>query len=162
MVQAGAYILKSGNLGRYLDTYRKHRVKLLRDHGRQAADNYRLGAYTTWEISFEKLSPKAVSFYAFLPLCTTRISLRKSFGELLLRNSKWPQDLEEIFMQFLDEEEAWDLMCFLDVTDELLSYSLMDFERCSPSTSLCMPRIATQPAMWRRCVPSRERYLRCQ
>ena len=66
MVQAGAYILMSGDIGGYLDSYKKHRTKLLREHGTQRADDYKWTVYTTWQISFEKLSSEAATF---LQLC---------------------------------------------------------------------------------------------
>jgi len=42
VVQAGAYILMSGNLGGYLDIYKKRRTKLLQEYRRQRADNYKM------------------------------------------------------------------------------------------------------------------------
>jgi len=56
----------SGNLSGYLDIYKKRHMKLLQEHGRQRADNYKWTVYTTWHISLEKLSSVAVTF---LQLC---------------------------------------------------------------------------------------------
>jgi hypothetical protein len=56
----------SGDVSGYLDNYKKHRTKLLREYGIKRVGGYELPAYTTWQISFEKLIPKAATF---LQLC---------------------------------------------------------------------------------------------
>ena len=61
-MQAGSYILRSGNLSSYLELYNKHRLKLLKEHGRQRLDNYELTVSTTWQISVDKLSSEATMF----------------------------------------------------------------------------------------------------
>src|SRR5262245_50904238 len=66
VVQAGAYILTSGGLRGYLGQYKKRRMKLLEGREVQRSDDYKLTVYTTWQISFEKLSERAVKF---LQLC---------------------------------------------------------------------------------------------
>jgi hypothetical protein len=148
VVQAGAYILRSGNLGSYLDNFKKHRTKILREHGKQRADDYEWTVYTTWQISFDKLSSKAATF---LRICAfmhhdgiseeifRRAAVRASkntpssaTGFLRnLRNKvrKDPSGSAKNFLSnFLDVNQDWDTMRVLEVTNQLRSYSLIDFE----------------------------------
>ncbi|KAJ6564812.1 hypothetical protein B0H19DRAFT_1286435, partial [Mycena capillaripes] len=67
IVQAGAFILKSGALESYLDLYRNNRARLLSEKPVQSHDNYAWTVYTTWQMSFHKLSPTAAMF---LQLCS--------------------------------------------------------------------------------------------
>jgi hypothetical protein len=66
IVQAGAYISKSCNLTSYLQIYRKHRTALLEHRHIQRTTDYKWTVYTTWQISFEKLTSRAATF---LQLC---------------------------------------------------------------------------------------------
>ncbi|KAJ7063881.1 P-loop containing nucleoside triphosphate hydrolase protein, partial [Mycena amicta] len=59
IVQAGAYISKTQNLAGYLPLYSLHKAKLLSQKPAQSHDNYHWTVYTTWQMSFEKLSPLA-------------------------------------------------------------------------------------------------------
>ncbi|KAJ6568019.1 hypothetical protein DFH09DRAFT_1278132 [Mycena vulgaris] len=59
IVQAGAFISKSEALDRYLELYRENRAMLLTEHPSQSQDDYAETVYTTWEISFNRLSPTA-------------------------------------------------------------------------------------------------------
>jgi len=64
VVQAGAYISRSEcSLSRYLKMY-KERRGLLEEYGDQAQkiDDYGWTVYTTWVISFERLTPQASKF----------------------------------------------------------------------------------------------------
>ncbi|KAF7366859.1 FabD/lysophospholipase-like protein [Mycena sanguinolenta] len=66
IVQAGAFILETGTLGTYLDLFLQNRTELLKKKSSQQHDDYAWAVYTTWEMSFSKLS-----FFAamFLQLC---------------------------------------------------------------------------------------------
>jgi hypothetical protein len=66
IVQAGAYIFKSEcGLGRYLEMYRERRGTLLEEYRTQMQkiDDYERTVYTTWLMSFERLSPQAATFF---------------------------------------------------------------------------------------------------
>ncbi|KAJ7821909.1 hypothetical protein B0H13DRAFT_2291620 [Mycena leptocephala] len=67
IVQAGAFILQSEALDSYLDIYKKNRAQLLGEKPAQSHDNYAWTVYTTWQMSFDKLSPLAAMF---LQLCS--------------------------------------------------------------------------------------------
>jgi hypothetical protein len=67
VAQAGAYISSSRALGLYLELYETatKRIELLSQRPTQS--DYELSVYTTWHISFEKLSPHAAEL---LQLCS--------------------------------------------------------------------------------------------
>ncbi|KAJ7468135.1 hypothetical protein FB451DRAFT_955628, partial [Mycena latifolia] len=67
IVQAGAFILKSGSLNSYLALYAKNKEQLLRQKPAQSHDDYAWTVYTTWQISFVKLSQTAAMM---LQLCS--------------------------------------------------------------------------------------------
>ncbi|KAJ7121454.1 hypothetical protein C8R44DRAFT_919864, partial [Mycena epipterygia] len=56
IVQAGAFISKSGNLNSYLALYKQNRAQLLSQRQAQSHDDYAWTVYTTWQISFNQLS----------------------------------------------------------------------------------------------------------
>ncbi|KAF7371238.1 FabD/lysophospholipase-like protein [Mycena sanguinolenta] len=59
IVQAGAFILESGTLDTYLDLFIQNRTELLKKRSTQNQDDYAWAVYTTWEMSFSKLSQTA-------------------------------------------------------------------------------------------------------
>ncbi|KAF7334085.1 FabD/lysophospholipase-like protein [Mycena venus] len=67
IIQAGAFISKSGTLDGYLDVYTKHQAQLLSERPAQSQDHYAWTVYTTWQISFAQLSNTAATF---LQLCS--------------------------------------------------------------------------------------------
>ncbi|KAJ7874133.1 P-loop containing nucleoside triphosphate hydrolase protein [Mycena leptocephala] len=67
IVQAGAFILQSGALDTYLGIYMKNQAYLLSEKPAQSHDSYEWTVYTTWQMSFDKLSPLAAMF---LQLCS--------------------------------------------------------------------------------------------
>ncbi|KAJ7087440.1 hypothetical protein C8R44DRAFT_580543, partial [Mycena epipterygia] len=67
IIQAGAFISKSGDVDNYLALYEQNRAQLLSQKPAQSHDNYAWTVYTTWQISFDQLSPPAATF---LQLCS--------------------------------------------------------------------------------------------
>ncbi|KAJ7020924.1 P-loop containing nucleoside triphosphate hydrolase protein [Mycena alexandri] len=67
IAQAGAFISKSEDLNGYLTLYRKNQAKLLKEKPEQSHDQYAWTVYTTWQISFDKLSHLAATL---LQLCS--------------------------------------------------------------------------------------------
>ncbi|KAJ7857998.1 hypothetical protein B0H13DRAFT_1727340 [Mycena leptocephala] len=123
IVQAGAFILQSGALGGYLNIYMKNRAQLLREKPAQSHDNYAWTVYTTWQMSFDKLSPLAAMF---LQLC--------SFLH-------WEGISEDIFSRaaactFEQPAGEWDTLHFQKVTNEIKAYSLMTFDPKRKSFSI--------------------------
>ncbi|KAJ7904110.1 hypothetical protein B0H13DRAFT_1717219 [Mycena leptocephala] len=108
IVQAGAFISQSGALNSYLDIYMRNRAQLLSEKPAQSHDDYEWTVYTTWQMSFDRLSPLAAML---LQLC--------SFIH-------WDGISEEIFSRAPASE--WDTFRFLKVTNEIKAYSLMMFD----------------------------------
>ncbi|KAJ7433800.1 P-loop containing nucleoside triphosphate hydrolase protein [Mycena latifolia] len=123
IIQAGAFISKSGNLNSYLALY----------------DNYPWTVYTTWQISFDQLSDQAKTF---LKLCS--YLHYQGISEDIFRNATTYQvestgpgreELDmplKILSQFLGPSGSWDPLSFMDVTNDLRAYSLINFdsEKC--------------------------------
>jgi hypothetical protein len=135
IVQAGAYISKSCSLARYLQIYQKHRAQLLEHHDVQRTDDYKWTAYTTWQISFEKLSCWAATFLQFCAFLH-----RKSISEEIFRNAAAGQTGDSTksmgaVVDFLGEfkplEGGWDDSRFLEVINEVHSYSLINLDEAN-------------------------------
>ncbi|KAJ7810407.1 P-loop containing nucleoside triphosphate hydrolase protein, partial [Mycena leptocephala] len=135
IVQAGAFILQSGALGSYLDIYMQNRAQLLREKPAQSHDNYAWTVYTTWQMSFDKLSPLAAMF---LQLCSflhrdgisEDIFSRASaytFEQVIPSREALQKPLE-FLDQFLDPAGEWNTLHFQKVTNEIKAYSLMTFD----------------------------------
>src|ERR1700722_6815541 len=144
VVQAGAYISRfECGLGRYLEMYRERRGELLEEYRNQVQkiDDYEWTVYTTWTMSFERLSPQAATF---LKICA--FLHHDGISEAIFHNAArnlanyvphFPPTNEESdslsvakdFMNwFLTTEGFWDTQKFLDVIIEIRSYSLIDFD----------------------------------
>ncbi|KAJ7446618.1 P-loop containing nucleoside triphosphate hydrolase protein [Mycena latifolia] len=163
IVQAGAFISKSGNMESYLGLYAHHRAHLLGQKTIQSHDNYAFTVYTTWQISFDRLSDQAK---AFLKLCSClhyqgiREEIFKNATNYTLEPSgPSKEELErplQLLSQFLGPSGAWDPLCFLDITNEARSYSLINFDLEDKSFSI-------HPLMheWTRSTVSNKAYHCC-
>ncbi|KAF8177925.1 hypothetical protein K438DRAFT_1844922 [Mycena galopus ATCC 62051] len=67
IIQAGAFISKSGTFDTYLALYNEHREQLLSKSMGKSYHDYAWTVHTTWQISFNKLSPLAAML---LQLCS--------------------------------------------------------------------------------------------
>ncbi|KAJ7861336.1 hypothetical protein B0H13DRAFT_2282464 [Mycena leptocephala] len=136
IVQAGAFILKSGALDSYLDIYMKNRAQLLSEKPAQSHDGYEWTVYTTWQMSFEQLSEPAAMF---LQLCSflhrdgisedifSRAATYRFKQAIPSREAL--QNPLQFLAQFTDPAGEWDTLRFLKVTNEIKAYSLMTFDR---------------------------------
>ncbi|KAJ7892632.1 P-loop containing nucleoside triphosphate hydrolase protein [Mycena leptocephala] len=135
IVQAGAFISQSGALDRYLDLYMKNQARLLSEKPRQTHDDYACTVYTTWQMSFNKLSQPAAMF---LQLCSF-LHRDGISEEIFSRAARYTfpscgpskEELEmpvQFLSQFLNPTGQWDSLCFLKVTSEIQAYSLVTFD----------------------------------
>ncbi|KAJ7870698.1 hypothetical protein B0H13DRAFT_2555921 [Mycena leptocephala] len=135
IVQAGAFILQSGALDSYLNIYIKNRAQLLSEKPAQSYDNYAWTVYTTWQMSFDKLSPLAAMF---LQLCSFlhrdgiseeifSRAVRYRF-RLVIPSREELQKPLEFLAQFTEPAGEWDTLRFLKVTNEIKTHSLMAFD----------------------------------
>ncbi|KAJ7101180.1 hypothetical protein C8R44DRAFT_859288 [Mycena epipterygia] len=134
IVQAGAFISKSGDLDSYLALYEQNRVRLLSQQPAQSHDNYAWTVYTTWQISFNQLSQPAA---IFLQLCS--LLHHQGISEKIFKNaatykfgpsSPSKEELQmplEFLSQFLGPDGVWDPFHFTDMTNEVRAYSLINF-----------------------------------
>ncbi|KAJ7101145.1 hypothetical protein C8R44DRAFT_576990, partial [Mycena epipterygia] len=134
IIQAGAFISKSGDLDSYLALYEQNQARLLSQKPAQSHDNYAWTVYTTWQISFEQLSQPAATF---LQLCS--LLHHQGISEQIFKNaatykfgpsSPSKEELQmplEFLSQFLGLDGVWDSFCFMDMTNEVRAYSLINF-----------------------------------
>ncbi|KAJ6484623.1 hypothetical protein C8R45DRAFT_1075104 [Mycena sanguinolenta] len=129
IVQAGAFILESQNLQTYLDLFLKNRTELLKKGSSQRHDDYAWAVYTTWEMSFNKLSPIAVMF---LQLCSF-IHWDDISEDIFSRAANPVMRLSEtatsrkFLSHFIGVTGKWESLSFLKVTNEIKAYSLLNF-----------------------------------
>ncbi|KAJ7754777.1 P-loop containing nucleoside triphosphate hydrolase protein [Mycena metata] len=135
IVQAGAFILKSRNLDGYLALYMQNQARLLSEKPTQSHDRYAWTVYTTWQMSFDQLTPPAamlLQHFSFLHY--------NGISEEIFRYAsryKFPangpskeevQEPLEFLSHFLRPTGEWDSLQFLDATNEIQSYSLISFD----------------------------------
>ncbi|KAF7344868.1 FabD/lysophospholipase-like protein [Mycena venus] len=135
IVQAGAFISKSGNLTIYLDLYAKQRALLLSEKPVQSHDSYAQTVYTTWQMSFEQLKPPA---QMFLQICS--YFHHNGISEEIFCNASkfkfycgYPSKEElqrplEFLSNFMAPTGEWDTLSFMNVTSEIQAYSLINFD----------------------------------
>ncbi|KAJ7133177.1 P-loop containing nucleoside triphosphate hydrolase protein [Mycena epipterygia] len=135
IIQAGAFIAKTGILDSYLPLYEHNQARLLSQKPTQSHDTYAWTVYTTWQISFEQLSPQAQKF---LQLCSF-LHYRGISEEIFKNASNYKLEASgpsaeqlqmafEFLSHFMTSSGGWDSFYFIDVTTEITSYSLMSFE----------------------------------
>ncbi|KAJ6547953.1 hypothetical protein DFH09DRAFT_1281702 [Mycena vulgaris] len=135
IIQAGAFISESGALDGYLALYVENRDQLLTEKPAQSHDDYAWTVYTTWNISFQKLSKPAATI---LQLCSF-LHHKGIFEEIFSRasvydfTSQGPSEEElqeplEFLSQFLGPMNTWDSLRFLKAMNEIKAYSLVDFD----------------------------------
>ncbi|KAJ7101199.1 hypothetical protein C8R44DRAFT_586119, partial [Mycena epipterygia] len=134
IIHAGAFISKSGELDSYLALYGQNRARLLSQKPAQSHDDYAWTVYTTWQISFDQLSQPAATF---LQLCS--LIHHEGISEPIFKNaatykfglsSPSKEELQmplEFLSQFLGPDGMWDSFCFMDMTNEVRAYSLINF-----------------------------------
>ncbi|KAJ7911209.1 hypothetical protein B0H13DRAFT_1875964 [Mycena leptocephala] len=130
IAQAGASISSLHALHQYLELYQNTAKRIQQLNRRPVQSEYEWSVYTTWQISFEKLSSPAAKL---LQLCSfihhDGIS-EKIFQQAILYKPIPTDDLheaQEFLTSFLEDTSSnWDLQKFLDITAELRQYSLIE------------------------------------
>ncbi|KAJ7119257.1 hypothetical protein C8R43DRAFT_933933 [Mycena crocata] len=135
IIQAGAFISQSGALENYLELYATNRTRLLSEKPAQSHDDYAWTVYTTWQISFDQLSLPAATL---LQLCAF-LHHQGIFEEIFSYASGYQcyeggpskEELQhpfEFLSQFGGPTGAWDSLRFMDITNEIKAYSLINFD----------------------------------
>ncbi|KAJ6547766.1 hypothetical protein DFH09DRAFT_1087520 [Mycena vulgaris] len=135
IIQAGAFILKSGALPNYLKLYSENQARLLSEQPDQAHDDYAQTVYTTWQISFDQLSKTAATI---LQLCSF-LHHKGISEEIFSRASSYQfrsngpskeelHDPLKLLSQFSGLTGVWNSLHFMDVMNEITAYSLANFD----------------------------------
>ncbi|KAJ7765170.1 hypothetical protein B0H16DRAFT_1310042, partial [Mycena metata] len=135
IVQAGAFISKSRNLDGCLALYTKNQARLLSEKPSQSHDCYAHTVYTTWQMSFDRLTPPAAMF---LQHCSF-LHYNGISEEIFSYASKYQfpsdgsskEELQkplEFLSHFVEPTGEWDSLRFLGATNEVQSYSLISFD----------------------------------
>ncbi|KAJ7241826.1 hypothetical protein C8J57DRAFT_1477663 [Mycena rebaudengoi] len=132
VVQAGAYILKTQSLRRYLALYEQSQAQLLSAVSSQSHDKYAWSVYTTWDISFKCLSKQAAQF---MQLCSFLHHEGISEGifsnaalyspELLKPTEEQAKEPRVFLGNFLTAAGTWDTFSFSEMAAEIQEYSLI-------------------------------------
>ncbi|KAJ7875909.1 hypothetical protein B0H14DRAFT_44270 [Mycena olivaceomarginata] len=146
VVQAGAFISKTGTLGRYLDLYMENKAHLLRERPNQTHDDYAWTVYTTWQISVDRLSPIAARLLQVSSFLHHGGIAEKIFSNAVLYDSmifgelgptaEDLQDAREFLTQFVTSARTWNQLVFLESTADLQSYSLVEMDSLGESYSI--------------------------
>ncbi|KAJ6511055.1 hypothetical protein C8R45DRAFT_1068872 [Mycena sanguinolenta] len=146
IVQAGAFISESEALDTYLDLFSKNRTELLKRKPTQMHDDYAWAVYTTWEMSFSKLSATAVMFLqlcSFLHRDDISEDIFARAANYIKKSLNQPQSLsngeikpEEFLSYFLGPTGDWDSFEFLKLTNEIKAYSLISYNTERKSFSI--------------------------
>ncbi|CUA76200.1 Protein Ycf2 (chloroplast) [Acorus calamus] [Rhizoctonia solani] len=156
VVHAGAYIAHSPGLtlSNYRELFLSHRRRMLDEYNKLKVpvDDYTKTVYTTWEMCYSLLkqdSRHMLWLTAFLHhnTITEEIFKRAAINTRgsLARVSLLPpsETVTSAFShvgghlrQFLDPAGEWDSLQFLGVINEVVSYSLIDFDRMNGAYSI--------------------------
>ncbi|KAJ7787070.1 P-loop containing nucleoside triphosphate hydrolase protein [Mycena olivaceomarginata] len=135
IIQAGAFILNSQDLGGYLALYAKNQAQLLSKKPAQSHDHYAWTVYTTWQMSFDQLKPAAAmflqlcSFFHYNGISEQIFSYASKYTIQFNGPSKEElQEPLEFLSHFLGPTGEWDSLQFLDVTNEVQAHSLISLD----------------------------------
>ncbi|KAJ6483196.1 P-loop containing nucleoside triphosphate hydrolase protein [Mycena sanguinolenta] len=121
IIQAGAFISESSSLDTFLNLYRENRTELLKTKPAQGHDDYTWTVYTTWQMSFDRLSKPAATF-------------------LLLNQLQSVLDQKiaasDFLSHFLGPAAKWDSFRFMRLTNKIRAYSLINFNAEGKSFSI--------------------------
>jgi hypothetical protein len=118
--QAGAFVLVSDDLSGYLALYKKHHKKLLQETWLQRTNNYEQSVYTTWQISYDRLTPLARTFLQHCALLHY-----DGISEDIFRNAAAnqhdddPKIVTDFLQNFMDADQSWNPLLFFNITKEL-------------------------------------------
>ncbi|KAH8792394.1 hypothetical protein DL96DRAFT_1515757 [Flagelloscypha sp. PMI_526] len=132
--QARAFLAQDiCTLSDYLPMYLQNCRKLLEAKFVQSTDDYEHTVYTTWLISFEKLSPAAallLELLCFMHHDAIPSRLFEDAGENLgeAEQDAVPTALATFLSSLKVADAAWDIDCFHTLIKEILSFSLVEFD----------------------------------
>ncbi|KAH8836100.1 hypothetical protein DL96DRAFT_1703034 [Flagelloscypha sp. PMI_526] len=140
--QARAFLAQDiCSLSEYLPMYMQNRRKLLDTKFVQSTDDYDHTVYTTWVISFEKLSSTAALLFELLCFMHHEAIPSRIFEEAWfyledVEDDAIPRTLATFLSSFEAADSTWDSLRFLMLIKEILSFSLVDFDAINHTFSL--------------------------
>ncbi|KAG8793095.1 hypothetical protein FRC12_003900 [Ceratobasidium sp. 428] len=144
IVHAGAYIFCSKtSVAKYRKQCLENTRTSLEKYSKLAGntEEYEKTVYTTWVMSYERLSPhtqRTLGLMAYLHHGGITEEIFKRAASHIDRTPTIPPEDEKLVTRqyvrdclapFLDADGAWDSNAFSTVMDELLLYSLVDYDR---------------------------------
>ncbi|KAH8834483.1 hypothetical protein DL96DRAFT_1810742 [Flagelloscypha sp. PMI_526] len=142
IIQARAFIAKGlCSLSEYLPLYRRNRNQLLQDESAQTTGDYRYSVYTTWAISFNKLSSNAtllLKLFSFMHHDAIPSRILESAWEVYVDQDEnaVPPILANLLSSFTAFDSTWDIIRFRTLVGELQSFSLLEFNPAQLTFSL--------------------------
>ncbi|KAJ7073025.1 hypothetical protein C8F01DRAFT_1225797 [Mycena amicta] len=141
IVQAGAFISKSSplrqDISKYIKLYQENKATLLSRKPEQSHGDYQWTVYTTWQISFDQLTPQAARF---LQLCSfihfegitedifQRASEYRPGNEPLDPSLDTLQTALDFLSNFRNAESNWNSLAFAEMMSDICDYSLMTWQ----------------------------------
>ncbi|KAH8822473.1 hypothetical protein DL96DRAFT_1819944 [Flagelloscypha sp. PMI_526] len=142
ITQARAFLAKGlCSLNEYLPLYLQNRKKLLEHDSAQKTDDYQYSVYTTWAISFNKLSPNAALLLELLSFMHHEAIPSRIFEDAWevydsQHEDAVPPILLNLLSSFTAGDLTWDIFRFRTLVGELLSFSLLEFDQAQLTFSL--------------------------
>ncbi|KAH8834399.1 hypothetical protein DL96DRAFT_1810679 [Flagelloscypha sp. PMI_526] len=128
-------------LSEYLPIYTRNRKNLLDNRLIQTTDDYKHTVYTTWTISFNKLSSTAVQLLELLSFMHHEAIPSRIFKDAWGVYEKYdegavPSGLVTFLSGFHAVDSTWDILRFRMLIKEILSFSLIEFNTSNHTFSL--------------------------
>ncbi|KAG8703714.1 hypothetical protein FRC09_003995 [Ceratobasidium sp. 395] len=152
VVHAGAYIFCSRiSIAKYREQCLDNTQTSLERYSKMPgnAEEYKRTVYTTWVMTYERLKPPTQQILGLMAYLHHGGITEEIFRRATSWHSNWtpsiPPNDEELatreyvkdFLQmFLDEDGCWDFHAFSTVMDELVLYSLIDYDRVNEAFDL--------------------------
>ncbi|KAJ7624508.1 P-loop containing nucleoside triphosphate hydrolase protein, partial [Roridomyces roridus] len=145
IAQASAFVAKSRNLKGYLELYKQNQARLLSENPVQQRDGYAWSVYTSWRMSFDRLSHTGQTL---LQLCSclhyqgiTEMIFRNAAkynrdGRLYGPSREQLQGACSFIANFRNQAGQWDSLAFHQVVNEIQAYSLMSVDEETASLSV--------------------------
>ncbi|QRV95683.1 kinesin light chain [Ceratobasidium sp. AG-Ba] len=152
IVQAGAYIFCSRRtIAEYRDMYFDHRQLTLEKYNELFVriDDYQKSVYTTWHMSYQLLSSKAQQILHLIAFMHHDGIIEDIFRRAAINLKKYkpiiPATEAEVKIQaylteclkpYLDPADSWSSSTFLSTMTELMSYSLVTYNKAGGTYAL--------------------------
>ncbi|KAJ7615822.1 hypothetical protein FB45DRAFT_1106514 [Roridomyces roridus] len=173
IVQAGAFISRSGDLDSYLSLYRSNKARLLNEVSSQSHDDYAMfyknlrNCISQQKGIFQKVLEGGEACHARNPNSQNKGISEKLFSAAAdYQVKQYGPTKEEVgkaveFLgRFKGSTGAWDSLPFMDVTNELRAYSLINYDAQTKTFSIhplvhaWSQSTVTEPAVYKSCMTS--------